>query len=246
MASERPNAELGFRALLWHWLRRPGWSVVAPVLLTAFTGVFAWQIFFSQSELEKGLAALNAIHRTARPLEARISGLGYVPYDNGNVKFDEQKFKMAEDFLVVQIRPLSTPAARHARGKFHLVTNKPEEAFREFEAALKLDPNNAQLHNDLGVAWLEKATRERTSPEASQHFAQSRAHLEQALQHDRRNLEALFNLALLDFRQGLWKQSEESWQLYLKNDERSGWAQEAKTYLNRIKALQQQTNNSTV
>jgi hypothetical protein len=56
----------------------------------------------------------------------------------------------------------------------------------------------------------------------------------------------LFNLALLEFRQGLWKQAEERWQLYLKNDERSGWAQEAKTYLNRSKTLQQQTINSSV
>jgi hypothetical protein len=50
----------------------------------------------------------------------------------------------------------------------------------------------------------------------------------------------------LEFRQGFWKQAEARWQLYLQKDERSGWAQEAKNYLNRSKALQQQTINSNV
>ena len=70
--------------------------------------------------------------------------------------------------------------------------------------------------------------------------------LEQALQLERQNLEAIFNLALLDFRQGLWKQAEDGWELYLTKDGRSGWAQEAKNFLNQIKTLKQQTTNSQV
>lgn len=246
MASEPPKVELGFRASLWQWLRRPHWSVVAPVLLIVFTGAFAWQIFFSQTELDKGLAALNATYRIARPLETRIAGFGYAPYDSSKVLFDENKFKLAEGFLFKQTAQLNTPSALHARGKFKLANHKLDEAQQQFDAALKLDPNNAQLHNDLGVAWLEKASLQRTAPDADQQFAQSRTHLEQALQLDRHNLEALFNLALLDFRQGLWKQAEEGWELYLTKDARSGWAQEAKNYLSQIKTLKQQTTNSTV
>ncbi len=246
MASEPPNAELGFRASLWQWLRRPHWSVIAPILLVIFTGAFAWQIFFSQTELDKGLAALNATYRVGRPLEARLAGFGYAPYEPGKAHFDERKWKLAEEFLVTRTQSLNTPAALHARGKFKLATHLFDEARPQFEAALKLDPNNAQLHNDLGVMWLEQATLRRTAPDASQQFAQSRTHLEQALQLDRHNLEVLFNLALLDFRQSLWKQAEDGWNLYLTKDARSGWAQEAKTYLNHIKTLKQQTTNSNV
>ena len=243
MASEPPKVELGFQALLWQWLRRPGWSVIAPVLLIAFAGVFVWQIFLSQTDLDKGLAALNATYRSARPLEARIAGFGYAPWgailDTGAV--NEQGLKSAEDFLFIHTKHLNTAAVLHARGKFQLAQRNFAEAIQQFEAALKLEANNAELHNDLGVAWLEKATLG-----ASRYFAQSRTHLEQALQHDRRNLAALFNLALLDFRQGLWKQAEEGWELYLTNDARSGWAQEAKNYLSQIKTLKQQTKNSQV
>lgn len=246
MASEQPKVEPGFRASLWQWLQRPQWSVAAPILLIVFTGAFAWQIFFSQTDLDKGLAALNATYRTARPFEARIAGFSYAPYSPGTATLDENKFKSAEEFLFIQSKPLNTPAALFARGKFKLANHKLDEARQQFEAALKLDPNNAQLHNDLGVAWLEKATLQRTAPDASQQFAQSRTHLEQALQLDRHNLEALFNLALLDFRQGLWKQAEAGWELYLTKDTRSGWAQEAKNYLSQIKTLKQQTTNSNV
>ena len=246
MASEQPKVELCFRASLWQWVRRPHWSVVAPVLLIVFTGTFAWQIFFSQTELDKGLAALNATYRVGRPFEARLAGGGYLPYDSGKAIFDERNWKLAEEFLFTRTTSLNTPAALHARGKFKLATQLFDEAMHQFEAALKLDPNNASLHNDLGVAWLEKATLQQTSPDASQQFAQSRLHLEQSLQLDPRSLEALFNVALLDFRQGLWKQAEEGWELYLTKDARSGWAQEAKTYLNQIKTLKQQTTNSSV
>ena len=246
MASELPKVELDFRAWFWRWLRRPGWSVILPVLLIVFTGVFAWQIFFSQSELDKGLTALKATYRTARPVEARIAAFGYAPFEAGASRFDENQLKRAEDWLLVKTKDLHTPALLHARGQFHLARGSFDNAIQQFEAALKLDPNNAPLHSDLGVAWLEKATHDRASSQSNQLFAQSRQHLEQALQLDANHLEALFNLALLEFRQSLWKQAEERWQLYLKKDERSGWAQEAKTYLNRSKALQQQTINSNV
>lgn len=246
MATEPSNSELGFRASFWQWLRRPQWSLVAPLLLIVFTGAFAWQIFFSQTALDQGLTALHATYRAGRPFAARLAGVGYAPYEQGKRIFDEQQWKLAEEFLFTRTPHLNTPAALHARGKFKLTTQLFDEAIQQFEAALKLDPNNAQLHNDLGVAWLEKATLHRTTPDASQQFLQSRKHLEQALQHDHRNLEALFNLALLDFRQGLWKEAEAGWDLYLTKDARSGWAQEAKNYLSQIKTLKQQTTNSNV
>ncbi|HEX4950353.1 MAG TPA: tetratricopeptide repeat protein [Blastocatellia bacterium] len=245
MIQTPPTAESGYRTLLWHWVRRPGWSVIAPILLTAFAGVFAWQIFFSQSDLDKGLAALAAAHRSARPFEARIAGFSHAPY-SGTVQVDSHKFKLAESLLQPQLESEKTPAVVYARGKFLLTQQKFDEAIQQFELARQNDPNNPQLCNDLGAAWLEKATAQRTAAEATQWFAQSRRHLEQALQLDRNLSEALFNLALLKSRLGLWDEAEEGWQAYLLHDARSGWAQEAKAYLNRIKTLKQPMKQSNV
>jgi tetratricopeptide (TPR) repeat protein len=226
----------GFGASIWQWMRRPRWSVVAPLLLVAFTGVFAWQIFLSQSEVEQGLIELNAAYREARPLEARIAGFSYAPYARGESKFNENKLKLAETILSTQVDKLKSPAAWQAQGKYYLAKGKFDEAIQQFVAALQGVPNPAPLHNDFGVALLEKAEkarREQTQAYAAE-LLQSRAHLEQAIQLDRNALEPLFNLALLYHRQGLWEQAEASWQTYLKNDTRSRWAEEAKHYLSEI------------
>jgi tetratricopeptide (TPR) repeat protein len=167
MASELPKVELDFRAWLWRSLRRPGWNVILPVLLVAFAGVFAWQIFFSPSELAKGVAALKAAYRSARPVEARITAFSYAPFAVEMSRFDEHQFKRAEDALLRQTQHLNTSAALHARGQVQLARRRFDEAIQQFEAALKLEANNPQLHNDLGVAWLEKASALRAMPPAS-------------------------------------------------------------------------------
>lgn len=204
-----------------------------PILLIAFTGVFAWQIFLSQSEVDQGLAELRAAYREARPLEARLADFSYAPYSNGLVKFNENKFKLAEGILSTQAEKLKTPAALYALGKFHLAHRKFDEAIQQFEAALKSDANNTALQNDLGVALMEKAWLEQAGNNSAD-FTQSRTYLERAIKSDRNAMEPLFNLALLQYRQGLWEQAGESWKTYLKNDLRSSWAEEAKRYLREV------------
>jgi tetratricopeptide (TPR) repeat protein len=240
MNQPQSTSEPGFGALFWQWVRRPRWSVVAPLLLIAFTGVFAWQIFLSQSEVEQGLIELNAAYREARPIEARLAGFSYAPYSGGAVKVNGDNLKRAESILFTQAKKSKTPAALYALGKFHLVNTNFDEAIQQFEAAGKRDPNNALLHNDFGVALMEKASRQQEgNPSAD--LAQSRVHLEQATKLDRNAMEPLFNLALLNHRLGLWEQAKEDWQTYLKNDTRSRWAEEAKQYLSEVEERKQQT-----
>lgn len=228
------TSEPGFGALFWQWIRRPRWSVAAPLLLIAFTGVFAWQIFLSPSEVDQGLIELNAAYRETRPLEARIAGFSYAPYALLTGKINEGKLKLAESILSPQPNKPQSPMALYAFGKFLLANGKFAEAIRQFEMALKSDPNNPSLHNDLAVALMEEAFPQ-PMDKKSDYLTQSREHLEQAIKLDRNATEPLFNLALLYHRQDLWKQAEESWQTYLKNDTRSGWAEEAKRYLREMK-----------
>ena len=220
-------------ASFWQWVKRPHWSVAAPILLIAFTGVFAWQIFLSPSPVDQGVIELRAAFRAARPLEARLAGFSYAPYSDGVAKVNEQNLKVATELLTTQAEKLKTPAALYALGKLHLARRQFADALSQFEAALKGNPNQAALQNDMGVALMEKAWLARTGNRPIE-FSDSRKFFEEAIRLDRDALEPLFNLALLAHRQGLWAQAEEGWKTYLKNDVRSTWAEEAKRYLNEI------------
>ncbi|MFN7929451.1 MAG: hypothetical protein U0Y68_16185 [Blastocatellia bacterium] len=236
--SEPSSVNDDFVASFWHWVKRPHWSVAAPILLVAFTGVFAWQIFLSGSALDEGLSELSAAYRDARPLEARLAGFSYAPYTGGRVQANEQKCKTAERIFAAQMDKQKTAAAFYALGKLSLAQGKFDSALEQFDAALKSDAQLAALHNDLGVALMEKAWQARGNQPID--FTASRTHWEHAMQADRNATEPLFNQALSLQRQGMWEQAEAAWQLYLKNDVRSGWATEAKRYLEEITGKRKQ------
>src|SRR6185437_13632529 len=66
----------------------PGWfhlysspiRVAVFALLLVAIGLGVWQVFFRQSDVDKGLIALNAAYREERSIEARISNLDYAPF----------------------------------------------------------------------------------------------------------------------------------------------------------------------
>src|SRR5262249_21248882 len=80
-----------------------------------------WRIFFHQSEVDKGLMALNAAYREQRPLESRISQFNYAPYvvtrGPGDEKLDRNELNRAELMLLEEINRNPTPTVRHALGR---------------------------------------------------------------------------------------------------------------------------------
>src|SRR5712691_2711185 len=72
--------ELKSPGVQWPWTRT---LFSSPLRIAAFAIVVlgialgVWRIFFHQSDVDKGLLALNAAYREQRPLEARISTLDY-------------------------------------------------------------------------------------------------------------------------------------------------------------------------
>ena len=52
---------------------------------------------------------------------------------------------------------MKPPKILHELGRVYLAEKNFDDAIKQFEKAVKLAPNNAKLHNDLGVALMEKA-----------------------------------------------------------------------------------------
>src|SRR2546427_2666569 len=177
--------------------------IAAFALIIAGVTFGAWRIFFHQSEVDKGLLALNAAYREQRPVEARISQLNYAPYlvtrGPGDEKIDQTQLRLAELTLLEASTKNPTPAVHHALGKVYLAKKQFDDAIENFDKALKGDPKNAQIYSDLGAAWLERGKLDLEGKEPGkgmEELGRSLENLTKALELNPNLLEARFNRAL--------------------------------------------------
>lgn len=232
------------------WSFRPYLAIAASLLLAS--GVFyAWRILFHQSDVDKGLLALNAAYREQRPLKARISSLDYAPYSAtrgpGDEKVDQNELSRAELWLQEALKKDPTPAVYHALGKVYLAKRDYDRAVKNFQQALKGDAANPQLQSDLGTALIEKGAKDKSEPEpglGAEELASGRENLTKALSLDPHLLEALFNLALCSEYQQLHEQAKEDWKRYLAADSTSQWALEARERLRKLEEQSATTSRS--
>jgi CHAT domain-containing protein/tetratricopeptide (TPR) repeat protein len=231
-----PGSWAGSRSLFSSPLR-----VAILAILVVAVGLGVWRVFFHQSEIDKGLLALNAAYRQQRPVEVRISGLNYAPLSDirGATadKIDSLSLNRAERILLDEVSERPTPAAHHALGRLFLAERKFDKAIAQFEEALRVDSNNAQIHSDLGAALLELGKADRFGNDSGrglEELARSLEHLNKALDLNSSLLEALFNRALVHQAMVLPRQAEEDWKKYLEKDPNSRWADEARRHLQDI------------
>jgi len=221
------------------------WAVAAMVLILLGAGAAVWRGVFYQSDVDKGLLALNAAYREQRPTQARISGLtAYAPHpitrgDPDHVDNTARDRARA----VLQLAASEHPDARslHALGLLYLTDKEFDKALEQFNKALALDSNNAQIHADLGAAMLEKGKVEiergqadkntLESGKGTEDLAASLESLNKALQLNPNLLEALFNRAMVYQTMPLREKAIEAWHKYLEGDSTSLWAGEARQYL---------------
>lgn len=222
--------------------------IAASILITIGLGAVIWRVFFYQSDLNKGIVALQTAYREQRPVEARISGFSYAPtreQRGGTENIDYLQRDRAASLLLNTVSENPSADAHHALGKYYLAERQFDKAIDQFETALKFDSQNARVHSDLGAALLEKAKGYGSDPEQGkviEVFARSLEHLDRALELDSSLLEALFNRALLYEYSMLPKQAEDDWRKYLERDQSSKWADEARRHL---KTLEEQQNKSS-
>ncbi len=244
----------------WNWLQKSFFStpiaVAATLLIVAGLAFLVWRGVFYESDADKALVALNNAYKQQRPVEARITKLGYAPMVStrgpGGSVVDKNELTRAQALLLQQIHNNPTPAAHHALGRVFLTTKEFDRAIEEFQEALKGDPNNAQSYADLGAAYLEKGKTEIDSAGSDQKnvdggkglqlLGYALENLNKALDLNANLLEALFNRALCKQRLTLYAQAEEDWRLYLQKDPNSPWAEEAR---HNLKLLEERKTNSS-
>jgi CHAT domain-containing protein len=224
-------------------------AVAATLLVVAGLSFSVWRFFVYQSDVDKGLIALGVAYQGERPVEVRLTGLAYAPLPNtrgGVPRVDLNSRDRAERILHDAANDHPGPASRHALGKLYLYEQQFDKAVTNLEEALKADPNNAGINNDLGAAWLERAKAERQRGEAGgglESLGTSLKYLVHALELDSSLLEALFNRALVHEYMMLPRQAEDDWRAYLEKDSASPWANEAQR---RLESLRSQKNKTAL
>ena len=223
-------------------------KIAAVVIVAAALFIVLWVLLGRKSEVDRGLLALNEAYKNERLVEPRISGINYSPLiaptrgpESANI--DSLAQRQAELLLTEAVRTRGDAKSQHALGRLYLAEKKFDQAKQQFEQALKLEPDNAQLHSDLAAAFLEIGKTQRGDDEgkAAESFGQSLEQINRALQIDGSALEPLFNRGLVLEQLRLFPRAEEAWQTYLQKDLNSKWAEEARRHLESIQKQNQNT-----
>jgi tetratricopeptide (TPR) repeat protein len=221
------------------WPSMPAYAKAAALAVVLLAvGLLAWRVF-RPSPTAEGLAALGAAYERGRPVESRVTGLGYARLaetrgpEDGQV--DEQSLDLARTLLLRA--PRGEPSSQHALGRLYLYERRFDEAVAKLEEAERAEPDDARLRNDLGAALFERgkeAERRQDGGRAAEDFGRAVEHLDRAVELDPSLADALFNRALVYERMRLDAQAEDAWRAYLARDSTSPWAEEARRRLARL------------
>ncbi len=232
----------------WQGLFEPWWKVALATVLVLGAGIWGWRWWIAPTEIERGMLALNQAYQQQRPVKVRITGLAYAPFfearGNDPERVELRARDRAERIFLDCVAESNLPAAHHALGRLYLTRRKFAQSLTEFELAVKGEPDNAQLHNDLGAALLEQSWQERDLTTRTLALGHALDELNRAVTLNPALLEAVFNRALCRQTLGLTAQAEAGWREYLQIDAVSPWAEEARQYLRDLEQQQKKAARS--
>ena len=237
-ATQRSGARWSLRLVLF---------LAVCVVAIAVTGFIVWRNYFQRSRVADGLHALAVAYRERRPIEARVSGVPYAPFIShrgARESVDQLSSDLAERLLLEAVNEKSNAASRQALGQFRLMSGTPAKAVVEFEEALKLEPENSALHNDLAVALLEMS-RNGGQANTLQYLARSFEQVDLALKLNPSNLEAMHNRALVLQQMRVPEQRNAAWREYLAHETDARWIAEAKHKLEAVSGADSQRLTAT-
>ncbi len=214
------------------------YPALAMVLLFLVGGYFCWSVFLRTSDSDIALASLNKAFSSERPIDSRISGFEYAAKrDNrgGEEKeLESTELEFAKSLILKQALENPDAANLHTLGRFYLAQKEFSKAVEQFVRAEQLDPKNAEIMNDLAVTYLEQSKRSSDLGEKFELSAKALTKIEAALRIRPESQELYFNRALTLEATPLPKQAAEAWRDYLKHDNSSKWAEEARSRLQRL------------
>lgn len=234
-----PVLDGGRRA--WWMSHRIAWSSVGGALATAAAlllmvgaGWLPWQRSSSAD-----LRALVAAVGTERTVEPRLTGgFAYGPL-RGAVRAGEPvaaiippDVRIAAANIEKETIAHRTPQTLQALGAAYLVMGDVDRAVSVLEEAADQPKPDPRIENDLAAAYLVRAPRNNQP----QDFAKALAMADRAVKADPKTAEAWFNRAYALERLSLAGEARQAWQDYLKIDNASGWASEARAHLRALES----------
>jgi Flp pilus assembly protein TadD len=224
----------------WWKRKQVIWPTAAAALATAATVVLVLNLGpLSQATDPPELKTLVAAIGNERTIEPRLAaGFAHAPVRALRSESNPTANLSPDTRIVLaQIEKETANATRpiqlRLRGMVSLLSGNVEMAIMALEEAARLRPDDARILNDLGAAYLVRGNRTGNKDD----FSNALAAVNRALNADRSLAEAWFNRAYALERLGLAEEAREAWQAYLTIDDRSGWADEARTHL---RALEKQ------
>lgn len=236
----RSNAWLSGLHKMFSFLT-PARAAFAAILLVGLAVGF-WWFTAHQSDTEKGLAQLRAAYAGKRPFRSRVTAFPeHIDFieTRGPVADapDGRALDRAHRYLVDASMADAGANTRHALGLYYLAGRDFERAKNELQLAESADPNDAYVQNDLGAIFLEIAGESVSGEEKGRVFEllnEGLKHIDRARALNPDLIETRFNRALclqalMDF-----EQAKTAWREYLQVDSHSGWAAEARRYLEKL------------
>jgi len=162
---------------------------------------------------------------SVRPFEPRIVGQRYLEIEETT----RSPKDIVPDLLAEEMTEKS--AESYEVGRYFLLKREYAKAIKHLKTAVA-DPNGvpANVHNDLGVAYLESGR---------EHLVEAEAEFKEALNLNHVHKPAIFNLSILYERQGRVDEARHQWQQYLELDPDSGWAKEIEKKLSGKESAEQ-------
>ncbi len=213
--------------------------------LSAF---LVWNFYLRSDNSELALVSLNKAFKNERPLESRISAFEYAPKTDtrggAEEKINTIELNRAENLILQNASENANAENLHALGRLYLAKKQFDEATKHLEKSEKLAPQNAQIQNDLGVAYLEKAKMlDKDKGAQFELYGKALNRFEKAAAENPKLSEAKFNQALA-LQIYLPRQAVKAWREYLELDPNSIWAEEARRNLQKLESQYQDNLSS--
>lgn len=223
--------------LPWWKRKQVLWPTAAAALATAATVALVVSLGpMSEATDPPELKTLVAAVGNERTIEPRLAGgFAHAPVRALRSSSNTTSHLPPDTRIVLaQIEKDTANATRplelRLRGMVSLLGGNADMAIMALEEAVRLRPDDARVLNDLGAAYLVRGTRTGNKDDLSNALAAAN----RALNADRSLAEAWFNRAYALERLGLAEEARAAWQAYLTIDDRSGWADEARTHLREL------------